>query len=535
MMRILSACVVGSALLQAACTRGDDLVRQLQTAAVESNQADWGHWGPNPEAYSSWKTHTNRLIPIYTFGVDLDSVAGEHSIYRDEERLRSLYGRLPDQTVNPRADYFDQTDVYRLQAQAAAAGKKCIVLFVFDGMDWQTTQAAAIYRSGRCGYTEGRGTGLGFQDYQAAPTDYGWFVASPHNEGTATDVNGQRIRKPGGDLPGGYSAEIAGDAPWSVATDAQYLIGKGEEVRHAYPDSAATATAMCSGVKVYNDSINVDAYGRQTTPISRELQEEGFAVGVVTSVPISHATPACAYGNNVSRNDYQDLTRDLLGLPSVAHPSPLPGVDVLIGAGSGEILERDGGQGDNYSPGNRYLAPEDRATVDEAHGGRYVVAERTGGVDGAAALTRAAAKAKSEQKRLLGFFGVAGGHLPFATTDGGYDPAPSAGAPAEEYSPEDVRENPKLKQMATVALDVLASRSDRFWLMVEAGDVDWANHANNLDNSIGAVISGDEAFLAVAEWIEQHVGWDDAAVIVTADHGHYLVLDRPEVLIAPSP
>ena len=40
--------------------------------------------------------------------------------------------------------------------------------------------------------------------------------------------------------------------------------------------------------------------------------------------------------------------------------------------------------------------------------------------------------------------------------------------------------------------------------MVEAGEVDWANHDDNLDNSIGAVISGDAAFRAVADWVEKH-------------------------------
>ena len=35
--------------------------------------------------------------------------------------------------------------------------------------------------------------------------------------------------------------------------------------------------------------------------------------------------------------------------------------------------------------------------------------------------------------------------------------------------------------------------------MIEAGDVDWANHANNIDNSIGAVISGDDAFRATTQ------------------------------------
>ena len=78
---------------------------------------------------------------------------------------------------------------------------------------------------------------------------------------------------------------------------------------------------------------------------------------------------------------------------------------------------------------------------------------------------------------------------------------------------------------------VLSSRSDRIWLIVEAGDVDWANHQNNIDNSIGAVLSGDEAFQAVATWIEKNMGWDKSVVLVTSDHGHYLVLDRPEGLI----
>ena len=499
--RLLAVCLVACGCAPGRCE--EDLLKRLQTEAVASNESDWGRWGPNPDSYSSWKTHTNRLIPVYTFGMDLSEVAGERSVYRDEQRLRALYGRLPEQTLNLDADYFDQTDVYELQRAAADAGKRCIVLFVFDGMDWQTTQAAAIYRSRSVSYRDGRGTGLAIQDYSAAPTDFGWFVAAPHNNGTRVNVDAQRTRNPGGDVSGGYSMEIAGDAPWSTAVDALYLIGKGD-LRHAYPDSAATATALCSGVKTYNNSVNVDAYGRPATPIARSLQRDGFAVGVVTSVPISHATPACAYANNVTRHDYQDITRDLLGLPSIAHPAPLPGVDVLIGAGWGETRPDDGGQGANFVPGNRYLAADDRDRLAE---GDCVVVERTPGAAGASILGDAAAQAIAEDKRLFGFFGIAGGHLPYATADGGYDPAPSVGAAAEVYSPEDLHENPKLPQMATAALDVLSARSDRLWLMVEPGDVDWANHDNNLDNSIGAVISGDEAFLAVAAWIEENVGW----------------------------
>jgi len=74
---------------------------------------------------------------------------------------------------------------------------------------------------------------------------------------------------------------------------------------------------------------------------------------------------------------------------------------------------------------------------------------------------------------------------------------------------------------------VLATR-DRFWLLVEPGDVDWASHANNIDTCIGAVHAGDAAFRACVEWIEQHGGWDRTAVIVTSDHGHLFVLTDPD-------
>ena len=67
--------------------------------------------------------------------------------------------------------------------------------------------------------------------------------------------------------------------------------------------------------------------------------------------------------------------------------------------------------------------------------------------------------------------------------------------------------------------------------MVEAGDVDWANHSNNLDDSIGAVLSGDAAFKTVTDWVEANGGWSDTAVLLTADHGHYLVLDKPDALV----
>ena len=510
-------------------------IKQLQVEAISQGRAPWGHWGPNPEKYTGWSSHSNRLAPVYTFGLSLESVAGANSAYRDAQRIERLYGRLPEGTLNTAADYFDQTDVCRLQQAAAAAGKKYIILVIFDGMDWQTAWAAAIYNSGKVGYREGRGTGLHFLDYRGAATDFGFAVTSPHNDGTTGDVDTQTLVNPGGKTPGGYDAQLAGPNPWTPGSDPLYIIGQSPARRSAVTDSAAAATSLCSGIKTYNDAVNFDPQGRQVVPIARQLQAKGYAVGVVTSVPISHATPACAYANNVWRDDYQDLARDLLGLPSIAHrQQPLPGVDVLLGAGWGGDINGDPKQGGNFVPGNKYVAAADVQRVDAAQGGRYRVVQRTAGANGTDALAAAADDAVHRGLRLCGLFGTKLGHLPFRTADGKFDPATGVRRLNETYSPADLAENPTLADMTRAALKVLEQNRRGFWLMVEAGDVDWGNHDNNVDTSIGAVISGDSAFRAITEWADEHKCWDQTAVIVTADHGHYLVLTQPEALLGPT-
>jgi alkaline phosphatase len=104
--------------------------------------------------------------------------------------------------------------------------------------------------------------------------------------------------------------------------------------------------------------------------------------------------------------------------------------------------------------------------------------------------------------------------------------------PAEWYTPADRVEQPTLAEMTEAALTVLGSRPDQpFALFIEAGDVDFALHANNLDNAAGAIYSGEEAVRAVIRWVEIHSNWDDSIMIVSSDHGHYLVVDDPQALI----
>lgn len=519
-----------------------DGLARIQADAIRDNKSPVAYWGTDPNDYTQWASHSNRLIPVYAFGtkgagegVDLTSYVGENSIYRDEERLKEVYGYLPEKTLDPQADHFDQTDLFRIQRAAAAAGKKRIIVVVFDGMDWHTTRAAAIYNSRKVGYDAGRGTGLFVQEYDAGgTTQFGFVVTDSMYDDVMANVDNQTVAPATLAGPGGYSAPFGGVAPWGMPKDPGYLIGKPQAdgaPKHPYPDSAATATSIFTGVKTYNAAIGVDSYGTPAISIAHEFQRKGWAVGAVTSVPISHATPAATYAHNVSRDDYQDLSRDLVGRPSVSHPDePLPGMDVVIGCGWGVEQKVDSSQGKNFVAGNRYLPKDDLEAIDASNGGKYVVAQRTPGRDGSDVLREGARAASEKGARLFGFFGAEKAHLPFRTANGDYRPVPGRTKKAELYDSADVQENPTLREMAEAALSVLSRDEDGFWLMVEAGDVDWANHDDNLDNSIGAVLSGDDAVRGIAEWVEANGGWSETILLVTADHGHSLYVTDPQAI-----
>jgi len=521
-------------------------IAEIQAAAIANGVAEFGYWGTDPAKYTGWTSHSNRLIPVYTYGtkgeaagVDLQSWFGERSPYRSAEALQKIYGYLPERTVDSQAIWMDQTNIFDIQKAGALAGKKHIFLVVFDGMDWQTTQAAALWNRKSVSYREGRGDGTHFQRYDAAGTSqFGFMVTSPHNEGTDVDVDQQTVLNPGGTMRGGYAAATAGATPWEIPADPGYLIskGRGDSLQHAYTDSSSSASSMTAGIKTFNGAINVDAAGQPVSTIAQLLQEQGWLAGAVSSVPISHATPAATYAHNVSRDDYQDLTRDLLGLPSVAHPQqPLSGLDVIIGGGYGAKAKQADGikkQGQNFIEGHVYLADSDLQAADIKFGGKYTTAVRTAGADGTEVLNAAATAAAAQKTRLLGFFGLGsnGGHLPFATADGDYVPTPGVSKKSETYTAADLQENPTLAEMTAAAIQVLSRDKGRFWLMVEPGDVDWANHDDNIDNSIGAVNSGDAAVKVITDWVEKNSNWKDSLLIVTADHGHMLNISKPEVI-----
>jgi alkaline phosphatase len=291
-------------------------------------------------------------------------------------------------------------------------------------------------------------------------------------------------------------------------------------------------------MKAYNNGVNVGDDGRFAPTLFEDLQKAGWKVGTTTSVPFDHVSPAAMYAHNVHRDDYQDLGRDMLGLRSIVQEDGKEpqhaGLDVVIGTGYGQVAKPDdlAKEGKNAVAGNTYLTDADLAAIDVKNGGKYVVVHTESAADGSAAVRDAAARAAGEGKRLFGFFGSKNvTHLPYRTADGRFDPVAGASGRAEKYTPDDLAANPTLAATTEAALAVLSAGGGKFALFVEAGDVDWALHDNNLDNAVGAVFSGEEAVKTIIAWVEKNSNWDDSVLIVTSDHGHYLVLDDPAALV----
>lgn len=127
-LRLFFHGIVLTCTVYAACA--SDLVQDLQESALADKESAAAHWGPDSERYSSCTGHSNRLIPVYTYGtagqgdgVDLESYIGENSAYRDERKVTRLYGGRAEATVSQDANYMDQTNIHDLQL-AAAQGRQ---------------------------------------------------------------------------------------------------------------------------------------------------------------------------------------------------------------------------------------------------------------------------------------------------------------------------------------------------------------------------------------------------------------------------
>jgi alkaline phosphatase len=282
-------------------------------------------------------------------------------------------------------------------------------------------------------------------------------------------------------------------------------------------DSASAATAMSTGNKT--DSGNIawasgDSPDGALTTIAETLRAEGgYAIGVVSTVPFSHATPAAFASHNVARGNKWDIAHEML---FAVQP------EVVIGGGLDSYFAtatKDAVGTDRDLDDNGFNDDYD-AFVAGTDGAGYTFVERTSGVDGGEALqTAASAIADSDgdgviDGKLFGLFGSDGGNFDYHVV------SDTPGSPA--VTPGSL-ENPTLADATQTTLELLNQDSDGFFIMYEQGDIDWSNHANDFENMIGGVWDLDQAVQAAEAFVESgenDISWDNTLMIVTSDHSN---------------
>ena len=215
-----------------------------------------------------------------------------------------------------------------------------------------------------------------------------------------------------------------------------------EEVSGKVTDSAAAGTALACGVKTVNGALGFGADLK--TPLRSmafDAKDAGKKVGIVTSVPVDHATPASFYAQVPKRGMYYEIDEFL----------PKSGFNYFAGE---TLLGRKKAKD---------KVPPEQVIVNAGY-------QRVHDLKGFKALKPGADKIWIEKD--LGY-----------AIDG-----------KQEIS---------LADFTRKGIELLDG-DDGFFMMVEGGKIDWSGHANDLAANIHETIAFDEAVAVALKFCKKH-------------------------------
>jgi alkaline phosphatase len=230
-------------------------------------------------------------------------------------------------------------------------------------------------------------------------------------------------------------------------------------------DSAAAATALSSGVQTNYTALGVDPDNHAVTTILEHAQAAGWSVGLVSTVNLTDATPAAFASHVQHRNEIVQIARQMMALH----------INVLLGGGEDHFY---GSRAEGCYPGKGYQSNQVDLVEDALEFGYAYVCtpEQFDSLD----LTGV--------DHLLGLFGGVEMQHPF---------------------------QPALSEMTRAAIEVLSQDPDGFFLMVEAGQIDWAAHENDAEHTISFTLGLDAAVAQAKVFALER---PNTMIIVTADH-----------------
>lgn len=368
-------------------------------------------------------------------------------------------------------------------AQNVAPNKaKNVILLISDGAGINTWHAASYYRHGALGHEI-------YDDFDiklfASTHPLNTSNVPTHSQDGAVTFDADKIW--GKDKTDSVFKGSLGNYPG-------YFSGY-DYMRADYTDSAAAATALASGHKTYNNAINWSNDNQKLKHIGEYVVENGKALGVITSVQWSHATPAGFLAHNASRNDYAAIGKEIVesGLATVV-------------MGSGHPLYDANGKPTTPKNDKAYSYVGGKAEWDRLVSGKTAYKHIETKADFVALANN-----KLDMGKKTKLLGTVQNH---ATLQFNRD-----GVAAGNL----LTNQPDLATMTKGALNLVAKNPNGFMLMVEGGAVDWAAHANNLPRLVEEQIDFNQAVEAVTAWVDEHSSWDETLVIVTTDHGNGLL------------
>ena len=236
-------------------------------------------------------------------------------------------------------------------------------------------------------------------------------------------------------------------------------------------DSAAAGTALATGKKTKNGALGVTKDSERVNSVASWAKENGYRVGVSTSVSIDHATPAAFYAHQDKRSAAYQIGLDLIETNF-----------------------------DFYAGSDFVDANNAQAKDGKTYESLYSLAEKAGFTI-ARGYKDYQKKAKKADKMIL-----------FQT-----EKASQKNNGSIPYAIDRKKGDMSLAEITRAGINFLSKDlSKGFFLMVEGGKIDWAGHANDAATNFREVIDMDEAIKVAYEFYSQHP--DETLIVVTADH-----------------
>lgn len=231
-------------------------------------------------------------------------------------------------------------------------------------------------------------------------------------------------------------------------------------------DSAAASSSWGGGHRVNNGSLNVGPNGDEYMPILQKFKKAGKKVGCITTVPITHATPAGFSVATKSRNSQEDIAAMYADL----------GFDVLMGGGH------------KYFDAAQRKDKRDMYSVFRSKG--FSVARN-----------KSEMNAAPKNKPLLATFDEDA--LPYSN---------------DQMSSSFMKTNiPTLAEMTAKGIEQMKDHKNGFVMQVEAGKVDWAAHGNDISALLYDQLAFDDAVKVVMDFAKKD---GNTLVVITSDHGN---------------